>query len=48
MSVLGNIRCLALFKQLEDGFVWAFAGIYGPNLDGSRRILWDEVASLCG
>lgn len=30
MSVLGNIRWLALFKQVEDGFVWALRVSMGP------------------
>ncbi|KAG6636557.1 hypothetical protein CIPAW_11G119300 [Carya illinoinensis] len=36
-----------LFKNSEDGFEWAFAGVYGPNLEGEWRLLWDELASLC-
>ena len=35
------------FKNLEDGFVWAFAGVYGPNLDRERKRMWDELAGLC-
>jgi len=27
-------------------FVWAFGGVYGPNDDGERRLLWDEMAGL--
>ncbi|KAG6663989.1 hypothetical protein CIPAW_02G060000 [Carya illinoinensis] len=35
------------FKSLEDGFMWGFAGVYGPNNDNSRKLLWDEIAGLC-
>jgi hypothetical protein len=30
----------------EDNFVWAFAGVYGPNDDGVRRYMWDELLGL--
>jgi hypothetical protein len=29
------------FKNVEDHFTWAFAGVYGPI-----RIMWDELASM--
>lgn len=32
-----SVRCS--FKNYVDGFVWAFAGVYGPNLDCKRRLL---------
>lgn len=34
------------FRNLEDGFEWAFASVYGPNLDGSRRLTWDDIAGV--
>jgi hypothetical protein len=33
-------------KNVVDGFEWAFAGVYGPNGDCDRRLLWDELAGL--
>jgi hypothetical protein len=33
-------------KSIDDYFVWSFGGVYGPNDDGDRRVLWDELASL--
>jgi hypothetical protein len=33
-------------RSTDDNFVWAFGGVYGPNDDGDRRVLWDELASL--
>jgi hypothetical protein len=34
------------FKNVEDVFIWEFAGVYGPNLDIFRRFLWEELAGL--
>jgi hypothetical protein len=34
------------FKNIEDDFTWAFAGIYKPNFDSLRRSLWEELAGL--
>lgn len=27
---------VACFKSVMDGFMWGFAGVYGPNKDGIR------------
>jgi hypothetical protein len=27
------------FRNVKNGFSWAFAGVYEPNLDGDRRLL---------
>lgn len=35
------------FKNTENGFLWAFVGVYGPNSDNTRKHLWDELAALC-
>ncbi|KAG6706733.1 hypothetical protein I3842_07G236000 [Carya illinoinensis] len=35
------------FSNVDDDFVWGFAGVYGPNDDSSRKLLWDELAGLC-
>lgn len=34
------------FKNVEDGFVWAFVGIYGQNTDSCKRLLWDAIVGL--
>jgi hypothetical protein len=31
------------FKNVEDDFSWAFAGLYGPNINTFRRSLWEEL-----
>jgi hypothetical protein len=44
MSLLGDILWLSLSEMLR--ITWAFAGVYGPNFDRDRRLLWDELADL--
>lgn len=34
------------FKNVEDWFQWAFAGVYDPNIDAEGRSLWEELAGL--
>jgi hypothetical protein len=34
------------FKNVVDGFEWAFAKVYGPNGNSDRRWLWDQLAGL--
>jgi exonuclease III len=43
---VGEFSVACSFRNVEDGFSWAFAGVYGPNLDGDRRLLWEELAGL--
>uniref|UniRef100_A0A2N9IM68 30S ribosomal protein S13, chloroplastic n=1 Tax=Fagus sylvatica TaxID=28930 RepID=A0A2N9IM68_FAGSY len=34
------------FKNVLDQFEWIFTGVYGPNLDSDRGMLWEELAGL--
>jgi hypothetical protein len=34
------------FINVADQFAWAYAGAYGPIVDGDRRFSWDELAGL--
>ena len=43
---LGSFVASVSFKNVDDGFMWAFAGVYGPNRDIIRRYLWEELAGL--
>ena len=36
------------FKNIEDGFLWTFSGIYGPVLSGIREDFWDELGAIRG
>jgi hypothetical protein len=33
-------------RSVTTNFNWGFVGVYGPNHDGERRGLWDELAGL--
>lgn len=43
---IGRYTVACHFKNVMDGFKWGFAGVYGPNEDGTRKELWDELAGL--
>jgi exonuclease III len=34
------------FRNVQDQFEWIFTGVYGPNLDGERGLLWEELLGL--
>lgn len=34
------------FRNVDGNFEWAFTNDYGPNVDGDRRVLCDELARL--
>jgi hypothetical protein len=40
---VGEVYCS--FRDVEDGFTWAFVGVCGPNSD-TVRSLWEELAGL--
>ena len=35
-----------LLRGLVDDFVWACIGVYGPNDDGQRAALWEELSQV--
>lgn len=41
-----NFSVACSFKNVEDEWMWAFTGDYGPNLDRERSLLWEELAGL--
>ena len=43
---IGSFLIACAFKCVSDGFSWAFAGVYGPNLDSDRSMLWDELVGV--
>ena len=34
------------FMNVLDQVEWSFSGVYGPNLDRERGLLWEELAGL--
>jgi hypothetical protein len=43
---VGAYTVAVTFRNVVDHSVWAFAGVYGLNLDRDRRLLWDELAGV--
>ncbi|XP_059445313.1 uncharacterized protein LOC132177112 [Corylus avellana] len=43
---VGHFTLACTFQNVEDSWVWAFGGVYGPNEEVERRALWDELAGL--
>jgi exonuclease III len=43
---LGIFTLAVSFRNVVDRFVWAFVGVYGPNSDMNRSLLWDELAGI--
>uniref|UniRef100_A0A2N9EXD0 Reverse transcriptase domain-containing protein n=1 Tax=Fagus sylvatica TaxID=28930 RepID=A0A2N9EXD0_FAGSY len=42
----GEFTLSCKFKCVEDGLEWMFSGVYGPNRDSDRRLLWEELAGI--
>ncbi len=43
------VSCLSVFckfKNVEDHNVWMFSGVYGPNVNSDRGLMWDELAGI--
>jgi hypothetical protein len=43
---MGRFVVACSFRNVKDGIVWAFAGVYGPNSNNLRRLMWEELAGL--
>ena len=45
-EAVGHFSVSCKFKNVGDQFEWAFTGIYGPNLNKRRRLMWEELTGL--
>jgi hypothetical protein len=45
-SSVGCFSVSVILKNIEDGVVWGFSGVYGPNADNRRHLLWDELVGM--
>jgi hypothetical protein len=46
---VGRYTVACSLRNNDDNFVWRLVGeggVYGPNDDGDRSVLWDELAGL--
>ena len=41
-----SVTCM--FKNVEDGFQWAFTGVCGPVKRCKRELFWEELGSVKG
>ena len=41
---VGQFSVSVLLRGVVDDFVWACTGVYGPNEDGQRATLWEELS----
>lgn len=43
---MGRFSIACSFRNVCIDFEWAFVGVYGPNNDIDRRMLWVELAGI--
>jgi hypothetical protein len=46
VECVGSFIVVCSFRCVSDSFEWAFEGVYGPNNDYDRKLLWDELGGL--
>ena len=44
--LVGQFSVSVLFRGVMDGFEWVCNGIYGPNADPFKAILWEELSRV--
>ena len=42
----GEFTLSCKFKCVEDECEWMFSGVYGPNRDSDRKLLWEELSGI--
>uniref|UniRef100_A0A2N9H1T5 Reverse transcriptase domain-containing protein n=1 Tax=Fagus sylvatica TaxID=28930 RepID=A0A2N9H1T5_FAGSY len=45
-EAVGRFSLSCQFKVVLSGFEWGFTGVYGPNKDVERQLMWEELASV--
>ena len=45
-EAVGDFSVSCRFRNVGDNFEWAFSGVYGPNVDREKRLMWEELAGL--
>jgi hypothetical protein len=43
---VGTYILACTLRNVVDNLFWAFGVVYGPNDDGERRYMWDELVGL--
>ena len=44
--MVGQFSVSVLLRGVMDDFVWACIGVYGPNDNGQRSTLWEELSQV--
>ena len=47
-TMAGSFSVSCLFKMVDDGFLWAFTGVYGPVEKYHKENFWEELGSIKG
>ena len=45
-EAVGDFSVSCRFRGVIDQFDWAFSGVYGPQSDRERSLMWDELSGL--
>lgn len=45
-DVVGYYSVSRKFKNIANQKVWMFYGVYGPNVNSERGVLWEELAGI--
>ena len=45
-EAMGDFSVSFRFRNVGDDFEWAFTGVYGPNVDREKRLMWEELAGF--
>ena len=45
---IGDFSVTCMFKNVGDGLMWAFTGVYGPVKRSKRELFWEELGALRG
>ncbi|RVX09328.1 hypothetical protein CK203_015354 [Vitis vinifera] len=45
---VGNYSVSCRFKNVEDGFCWAFSGVYGPSVKVEKEEFLSELGAIKG
>lgn len=45
-SCVGCFSVLVVLRNVDDGVLWGFSGVYGHNDASRRRLLWEELAGV--
>ena len=45
---VGQFSISCIFRNVENGLVWLFTGVYGPFFREERDWLWEELEAIRG